>query len=162
MESSGSWRKIISIPMILVYILVYIFRYPIMIYILTLYTQYFDFGKAFTERLIGEFYFAESRRDDAKANKHFSISLEIYQDQLKKVNDPDEQARIEALIGSQYECGKGVKPSLIKAREYYESASKKGNVDASTALSSLNQYIEETHGAATMGKQCVAPLSDQQ
>ena len=158
MSSTGFFKKIFSIPMIIIYIMVYVFRFQIMIFILSGYVKYFNFGKAFTERLIGEFYFAESRHADTSAKQHFTDSMNLYKQELTQITDPIAQGRIEALLGSQYECGKGVEPDLATAKQWYESASKKGNVEAQQGLNQINQLLQETKGKATIGKQCVPPV----
>jgi TPR repeat protein len=129
-----------------------------MIFILTAYTNYFSQGKAFTERLIGEFYFSESRRFDALAKTHFDISLLLYTKELAETKDPLTKGRIEALIGSQYECGKGVSIDLGMAKQWYQAASGHGNLEAQQALNNVEAHLLDTKGDAIIGKQCFAPF----
>ena len=152
-------KNVFSIPMLLVYGLVYVFRFPIMIFILTAYSHYFSQGKAFTERLIGEFYFSESRSYDALAKAHFDLSLLLYTKELVATKDPLEKGRIEALIGSQYECGKGVAVDLNMAKQWYQTASGHGNLEAQQALNNLEAQLLDTQGNASIGKQCLAPFA---
>lgn len=158
MSAKTVLKKIFSIPMLLIYFLVYVFRFPIMIFMLTAYSHYFSYGKAFTERLIGEFYFSESRHFDAQAKTHFDISLLLYTQELEKIKDPHAKGRIEALIGSQYECGKGVTADLAMAKQWYRAAIEHGNAEAGQALNNLEAHLLEQKGKANIGKQCVAPF----
>jgi TPR repeat protein len=129
-----------------------------MIFLLTAYTHYFSYGKAFTERIIGEFYFSESSSFDALAKTHFDASLLLYTKKLSETTDPITKGRIEALIGSQYECGKGVTANLAMAKEWYKTASAHGNLEAKQALNNLEAHLIDTKGNAIIGKQCVGPF----
>ncbi|MEY3182622.1 MAG: hypothetical protein RLZ35_607 [Pseudomonadota bacterium] len=149
-------KNVFSIPMLLVYILVYVFRLPIMIFILTGYTHYIDPHSPFSERIIGEFYFSESRHADALATLHFNKSLSLYTQKLADTTNPNTKGRIEALIGSQYECGKGVAIDIAKAKQWYSSAATHGNTDAKQALHNLE--MRKSKGD-NIGGQCVAPLN---
>jgi hypothetical protein len=147
-------KKIFSIPMLLVYLLVYVFRFPIMIFLLSLYADNFSYGKAFTERLIGEFYFTQSRHFDNLAKAHFDISLLLYTEELNKTSDIKLKGQIEALIGSQYDCGKGVTANAPMARQWYKAAVAHGNQEAQKALQELEARVLEGKDNG----QCYAPL----
>ncbi len=158
MSAKTVLKSIFSIPMLLIYLLVYVFRFPIMIFILTAYTQYFSPGKAFIERLIGEFYFSEAQHFDEKATIHFANSLQLYTQKLDTSNDLNEKGRIETLIGSQYECGKGVTTDLAMAKQWYKTAIEHGNTEAQQALNNLEARILKQKNNPNTGKQCVEPL----
>lgn len=140
-------KRIFSIPMILLYVIVYHFRFEIMILILQLYTSFFSYGKAFTERMIGEFYFSQSHLYAQEASSYFHKSMDFYKAGLEKA-EPSKRGQMEFLIGSQYECGKGVKADVQEAKRWYEAAVKHGYSDAGRALDQLDQMLKKSQGHA--------------
>jgi TPR repeat protein len=149
-------KSIFSIPMILLYILIYVFRFELAIFALSGYTHYFSTGKAFSERLLGEFYFTQAQRFDLLAKGHFDQSLILYTKYLDETKDPDEKGRVEMLIGSQYECGKGVSTDFNMAKQWYKAASQHGNIAAQEALQKLEA---RAIGSETINPSCAATPS---
>jgi TPR repeat protein len=94
-------------------------------------------GSGTAQQLIGEYYADKSRTYNKKANEYFTNSLMIYKSKYTKL-DPRKQGAVAHIIGSNYECGKGVESNKDEAKKWYEESNRKGFVEAVKSLKRLD------------------------
>jgi len=148
-------KTVFSIPMLLLYWFCYHFRYDLLLMILQFYANHFSFGQPFVDRLIGESYFSQSYIYAKQASGYFQKSLAFYEKDFEHQKDMKIKGEEAFLIGSQYECGKGVDADPKKAQQWYETAVNIGYSEAEPALNRVADRLKAGTGAS--GNQCLFP-----
>jgi hypothetical protein len=97
-------------------------------------------GHPHSKRLLGEYYAAKAREANIKATDYFQQALDGYK--IKLPGTPVEHRMwIEFLIGTQYECGKGVEPDLEEARVWYQRSIKSGLPSGKTMFDQITAAL---------------------
>ncbi len=92
-------------------------------------------------RVLGEIYSERAYRNTKNASHHFVIALEANRKKLP-LTKGEKRGIIEYIIGTHYECGRGVKPNLEEARKWYAKAVKSGVVGSEDILLRLEEQIK--------------------
>lgn len=130
------------ITLILVIALCYLFRYELFVGGLYLYSKT---GSADAERMLGEYYSEKSMIASRRATIHFQEALYRYKIALP-LAPKEQQQWIEFLIGTHYECGRGVPEDLKEARSWYRSSAEKGFKPSKDMLKRVDQALQKTTG----------------
>ena len=131
--------KIQALILVLSLSLAYVCRVDIMIGCIKLYTLT---GNPHSKRIMGEYYASQAKESATIAAWYFQQALEGYKMKLPGVA-ADQQKWIEYLIGSQYECGKGVPADLEQAKYWYRKALDNGLPTDNSTLQHMHEALKK-------------------
>lgn len=130
-------RKFVFTVGILTCTAVYVFWEQIIIGGLFAYS--FATNKAVGKRLIAEYYSDRSQRYAQHAALYFQKALAQYKQEVK-LPESRQQQLIKFLIGTHYECGRGVPVNVRQAKEWYQQALKEDS-NSEHVLQHLNDAL---------------------
>lgn len=98
-------------------------------------------GSPYAERALGEFYSHKASLESRRAAIHFQKALYGYKLELPLAN-ADHQKWIEFIIGTHYECGRGVPPDLKEAQKWYQRSVEHGFVEGQEMLERVSEALK--------------------
>lgn len=104
-------------------------------------------GNPHAERALGEYYNIKAWRNSRLAAIHYQHALNLYKMDLPLASE-NQRRWIEFIIGTHYECGRGVPADLQKAREWYQRSVDNGFSSGREMLDrvkeALDKHVEES------------------
>lgn len=111
-------------------------------------------NKPDAHRMLGEIYSQRSYEATKKAAYHFQIALSGYKNQLTKPELSNiDKGMIEFIIGTHYECGRGVNKDIDEAKVWYKKSIESGFVDGAKVLEQLKETLNEVKNKVEQEKQ---------
>lgn len=97
-------------------------------------------GDTHAHQIIAEYHNQKAYQHTTMAAEHYQKALAGYMKDVK-IAQGQEKAAIEFILGTHYECGKGIQVDLDKAKEWYLLSSKDGSDTGDAALTRLRQEL---------------------